>query len=286
LGEFAKIASRRQAADGQNPNQLRMKAVIRLGAVLIIYGGSLSVFAEEPVEHEREELGVNPYTAPSVAEIFQQLDDLKPLPYEQLKREFPQAARASREQMGLVFGGLVADGFLIVESKRSNLVEDLGRVLLRQARSLGVGDRVMRHSASLTELGKKGDWVAVRKELISTQEDVEQAMTELKDQKMAHLISLGGWLRGLEICAGAVETNYTGDRAAVLWQRDLINYFAEEMTTLPPGIAHKPLFEKVRTGVNAIRDLLNRVPDNMTLDDVKALHAQARELNTTIAAAE
>ena len=174
------------------------------------------LFAQEPREHEREELGINPYTAPSVAEIFQQLDDLKPLPYEQLKREFPQAAHASREQMGMVFGGLVADGFLIVEAQKSNLVEDLGRVLLRQARSLGVGDRVMRHSASLTELGKKGNWPAVRHELIATQQDVEQAMTDLRDQKMAHLISLGGWLRGLEICAGAVETNYTTDRAAAL----------------------------------------------------------------------
>ena len=275
-----------RAAAGRNPNQLRMKAVIRLGVALIIYGGGLRLFAEEPVEHEREELGVNPYTAPAVAEIFQQLDDLKPLPYEQLKREFPQATHASREQMGMVFGGLVADGFLIVEARRQNLVEELGRILLRQARSLGVGDRVMRHSASLTDLGKKGEWEAVRKELISTQQDVEQAMTELKDQKMAHLISLGGWLRGLEICAGAVESNYTTDRAAVLWQRDLINYFAEEMKTLPPTISHKPLFEKVRTGLNTIRDLLNRVPEKLSLEDVKILHAQARELNSTIAAAE
>ena len=264
-----------------------MKAFVRLGVALAltIYGGQ-TVLAEEPREHEREELGVNPYTAPSVAEIFQQLDDLKPLPYEQLKREFPQAAHASREQMGMVFGGLVADGFLIVEAQRRNLVEDLGRVLLRQARSLGVGDRVMRHSASLTDLGKKGDWPAVRAELISTQQDVEQAMTELKDQKMAHLISLGGWLRGMEICAGAVEGNYTPDRAVVLWQRDLINYFAEEIKTLPPGVAHKPLFEKVQTGVNAMRDLLNRAPEKISLDDVKALHAQAKELNAAIAASD
>ena len=275
-----------QAAARQNAIQLRMKAISRLGTALIIYGVGLSLSAEEPREHEREELGVNPYTAPSVAEIFQQLDDLKPLPYEQLKRDFPQAAHASREQMGMVFGSLVADGFLIVESQKRNLVEDLGRVLLRQARSLGVGDRVMRHSASLTELGKKGDWAAVRQELISTQQDVEQAMTELRDQKMAHLISLGGWLRGLEICAGAVESKYTPDRAAVLWQRDLINYFAEEIKTLPPAVAHKPLFEKVRTGVNAIRDLLNRAPEKLSLDDVKALHTQARELNAIIAASD
>ncbi|PYI94668.1 MAG: hypothetical protein DME97_01445 [Verrucomicrobia bacterium] len=241
---------------------------------------------ENPAEHEREELGVNPYTAPSVAEIFQQLDDLKPLPFELLKRDFPQAAHASREQMGMVFGGLVADGFLIVEAQKKNLVEDLGKLLLRQARSLGVGDRVMRHSASLTELGKKGDWPAVRRELISTQQDVEEAMTALRDQKMAHLISLGGWLRGLEICAGAVETNYTTDRAAVLWQRDLINYFAEEIKTLPPAVAHKPIFEKVRAGVDAIRALLNRAPEKMSLEDVKTLHAQAKELNLAIAAAD
>jgi hypothetical protein len=248
--------------------------------------GTGSLPAQEPQEHEREELGINPYTAPAVAEIFQQLDDLRPLPFDQLKRDFPQAAHASREQMGLIFGGLVADGFLIVESQRQNLVDDLGRVLLRQAKSLGVGDRVMRHSASLTELGKKGDWKAVRSELLSTQEDVEQAMTELRDQKMAHLISLGGWLRGLEICAGAVESNYTGDRAAVLWQRDLINYFSEELKTLPPAAAHRPLFEKVRAGVDEIRDLLNKAPESPSLAEVKTLHAKARELNLVIAAGD
>lgn len=263
-----------------------MKTLFRVSLALIIWGIGIAVLAEEPREHEREELGVNPYTAPSVADIFQQLDDLKPLPFEELKRDFPQATHVGREQMGMVFGGLVADGFLIVEAQKRNLVEDLGRVLLRQARSLGVGDRVIRHSASLTELGKKGDWTAVRRELLSTQEDVEQAMTELRDQKMAHLISLGGWLRGLEICSGAVQTNYTKDRAAVLWQRDLINYFAEEMKTLPPGVAHKPLFEKLRSGVGDIRDLLNRAPEAPTLEQVQALHAKAKELNLAIAAAD
>ncbi len=240
---------------------------------------------ENPAEHEREELGLNPYTAPSVAEIFQQLDDLKPLPFDELKRDFPQATHASREQMGLVFGGLVADGFLIVECQKKNLVEDLGRVLLRQARSLGVGDKVMRHSASLTELGKKGDWVAVRQELLATQEEVEQAMVDLRDQRMAHLISLGGWLRGLEISAGAVETNYTSDRAAVLWQRDMINYFAEEIKTLPPEMARTPLFQKVTAGVGAIRTVLNRAPESPPLAEVKSLHAQARDVNLAIASA-
>ncbi|HEY2614191.1 MAG TPA: hypothetical protein VGI42_00645 [Chthoniobacterales bacterium] len=268
---------------------MRIIALLLIGLTPALLSGPGQVGAQENpeggAEHEREELGVNPYTAPSVADIFQQLDNLKPLPFELLKREFPQSTRAGREQMGMIFGGLIADGFLIVECEKKNLVEDLGRVLLREARGLGVGDRVMRHSASLTELGKRGDWNAVRRELIATQGDVENAMLELRDQKMAHLIGVGGWLRGLEISSGAVATDYTPARAAVLWQRDLINYFAEEMETLPPPIAHTPLFEKIRAGVTSIRTLLNHAPpDHITLAEVKTLHTQAQELNAAIVA--
>ena len=296
-----------QATPGHHAIQERMKAASPLGltiaisisisiymnmctSCLAISGQAPTVAQEKPgtaADYSREELGVNPFTAPSVADIFQQLDDLKPLPFEQLKREFPQATHSSREQMGLIFGGLVADGFLIVECQKKNLVDDLGRVLLRQARTLSVGDRVMRHSASLTDLARRGDWAAVRRELIATQNDVEQAMTALRDQKMAHLISLGGWLRGLEIASSAVESKYTSERAAALWQRDLINYFAEEMKTLPPPVARTPLFEKLRSGIGAIRILLNHAPpDKMSLSEVKTLHAQARELNLAIVAGE
>jgi len=41
----------------------------------------------------------------------------------------------------------------------------------------------MRHSASLTEHGKRGDWSAVRRELIATQDDVERAMTALRTKR-------------------------------------------------------------------------------------------------------
>src|ERR1700730_14934354 len=288
---------RMQAAASHHAIQKGMKAAILPGLLPTIctlffaLSGPAPILAQEKitkrVQYQREKLVVNPYTAPSVADIFQQLDDLKPRPFEQLKREFPQAMHSGREQMGLIFGGLAADGFLIVECQKKNLVDDLGRVLLPQARSLGVGERVMRHSASLTDLGRQGDWAAIRHELIATQDDVEQAMTALRDQKMAHLISLGGWLRGLEIASNAVESKYTPERAAALWQRDLINYFSEEMKTLPPPLAHTPLFEKLRAGIGAIRTLLNHAPpDTMSLSEVRALHAQARELNLAIVAGE
>src|SRR5207249_2731652 len=102
---------------------------------------------------------------------------------------------------------------------------------MREARGLGVADQVIRHSASLTELSHRGAWEAVRKELIATQADVEQVMIEQRDQKMAHLISLGGWLRGLEISAGTVMMEFSPARAKVLSQPDLLDYFSEELKT-------------------------------------------------------
>ncbi len=234
-------------------------------------------------DYEHEELGVNRYTAPSISRIFQQLDELKPLPFDQLRRDYSQPAHASREQMALIFGGLIADGFLLIACKKNDLVEDFGRNLLRQAQRLGVADRVTRHSASLTELAKRGEWPAVQNELMSTQTDIEQAMTELRDQKIAHLISLGGWLRGLEICAVAVEVDFSPERAHVLSQPDLVDYFCEELKTLAPTVAHVPLFQKLRTRINAIKSTVDSPAAGVLgIAEIKKIHEAARESNQAI----
>ena len=234
-------------------------------------------------EHEREELGVNQYTAPSIARVFEQLDQLKPLPFDRLKRELPTSTPIGREQQALLFGGLIADGFLVAEAKRQNLVETYGRLLLRDARGLGVGDEVTRHSASLTDKGKRGDWAGVRLELIATQSGVEQALISLRDEKMAHLISLGGWVRGLEICATAVAADFTPQRARVLAQPDLARYFAQELSTLPPTVIHTALFEKLRAAVNAISSLLDQNASSaLTVNQVREIQKQAHLASETI----
>jgi hypothetical protein len=246
--------------------------------------------SEEPPpageEHEFEELGVNRYTAPSIAQIFKQLDELKPLPFDQLKRDAPPITSSSREQKALMFGQLIADGFLLVESEKKNLIENFGRVLMQHARALGVGDRVMRHSASLTELGRRGEWPRMRQELITTQTDVEKAMVDLRDEKVAHLISLGGWLRGLEICAGTVELDFSPQHAKILARPDLADYFANELKTLAPALAQEQLFEKIRAGVNQLQPMLNKASDTLTRGDVTAIRGRARELNDAICQSE
>ena len=88
------------------------------------------------------------------------------------------------------------DGFLIVEAEPKNVVEGFGRVLMREARGLGLADCVARHGASLTGLGRSGNWARVRKELIATQADVEQAMIDLRDEKNGAFDQLGRLVTG------------------------------------------------------------------------------------------
>jgi hypothetical protein len=100
---------------------------------------------------------------------------------------------------------------------------------------------------------------------------------------MAHLISLAGWLRGLEISAAAIELNFSPQRANVLAQQDLVDYFVGELKTLPPSLASTPFFQKIRAGVNAIRiSLTKATATGFKLDNVKAIRARARELNLAI----
>src|SRR5205085_3821244 len=107
-------------------------------------------------------------------------------------------------------------------------------------------------------------------------------MIDLRDEKMAHLISLGGWLRGLEISAEAVDADFSPSRAKVLAQPDLADYFAEELKTLPPSTAHAPLFEILRAGIKKMQPLLSNVPEKLSRADITALRSEATELNNII----
>ena len=49
---------------------------------------------------------------------------------------------------------------------------------------------------------------------------------------MAHLIGPGGWLRGLEISAGAIELDFSPQRAKILAQQDLVDYFTGRIEDL------------------------------------------------------
>jgi hypothetical protein len=231
--------------------------------------------------HFREELGVNQYTAPSIESLFQTLDSLKPIPIQQLSRT-PQTLRINnRVKFALSFGVLIGDGFLAVAGEDSKSIESLGRELLRRAKGLGVEQRVTRHSKQLLNLAGQSKWRELRKELIITQKDVELAMLDLRDEEIAHLLSLGGWIRGLEIAAACVTSTFTPERAAKLRQLDLLDYYLQRLGDLSPSLKATPWMINIVQGLTAIRQKLSS-PQPLTKQDCASIQTTAHDLVSVI----
>ena len=147
----------------------------------------------------REELGINKFTAPSIEKVFQQLTALQPLTFEKLWRQPPRDTPQDRTQVALLTGAVIADGFLVVIVEKQSRIEPIARSLFRLSKGLGIGDRVVKDGRHIVELAARERWKEVRRELTRSQADVEAALIALKDEEIAHLIALGGWIRGLEI---------------------------------------------------------------------------------------
>jgi hypothetical protein len=235
------------------------------------------------IEHAREELGINEFTAPSIDLLFRELDELRPIPFEKVWRDLPDTPPQSRAQLALTAGGVIADGFLAVAAEKRSRIEPVGRTLLKLAKGLGVGDHITKHSRSILEKAAQNQWSDVKTELIRAQADTEAGMMALKDEEIAHLVSLGGWVRGLEITAGLVAENYSGPRAGRLIQPELFDYFIERVNTLNPKLKQTHTIQVIDKNLKEIRTLTNRPVDSpMSLEEVKQVRNLAHEMNKAI----
>jgi len=232
-------------------------------------------------QHVREELGINMFTAPSIKRIFDDLDKLAPLPADELEHKMPVRMPLNRSDLALEIGFLIADGFMAVQAGQMNKIEPLAKELSRYGRALGAGERVNRHAASLLKNAKSNDVEAVKKELAATQRDVETDLIHLRDVDLAHLISLGGWIRALEVGSRAVEKKYTLERAQNLYREDITDYYEGSLASLDPRISE-------RKDIMAMRIILIDLRKTMTLeegekpneDGVKKIAAAAKKLAT------
>ncbi len=238
-------------------------------------------------DHVREELGINEYTTPSIAVLLKALETLQPVPFEAVERALPQQNPGDRARLALSTGTVIADGFLAVVAEKQSRIEPIARVLLRQAKGLGVGEHVTRHSRSVLEKALLKDWTGVRTELAGTQREVEAGMMALRDEEIAHLVALGGWWRGLEITSGILSSRYSQQGAALLAQPALLDYFADRVSTLNPSLKKTKLWTALSDNLAGVRKLAIK-PEGAppTLEEVRAILALARATNDLIVAPE
>ncbi len=230
-------------------------------------------------QHFRAELGVNEFTAPSISKLFDTLQFLMPLPLVENQREVNERMPLDRADLAIELGFQIADGFLIVQAGQMDQVERIAADLNRYGKALGAGERINRHAAGLLEAAKKQDIPQLKKELAATQKDVEAELVTLRDADLAHLISLGGWIRALEVSSVAVDKQFTVERANKIMREDIADYYTEIVSGLEPRISERPNYIAIRDILSGLRnEMVIPKEEDPTQAKVKEIREQAVKL--------
>lgn len=234
-------------------------------------------------EHVREEFGVNVFTTPSIRKLFDMLNKVGKLKYDELKRPFSDKTPADRVIVSLGLGTLIADGFLIVQTEKVDDMEFVGRAMIKYGKALGAGGRMNKHTQSLFEHSLRGEWDDLKEELARTQADVEAEMVMLRDVDIAHLISLGGWLRALEISTRTIAMDYAEEKTRQLTRRDIVEYYLGSLDSLHPSLLKNPNLVELRKGIQELMPMVD-LPEGkaLTHDEIKKLSEKATMLSHII----
>jgi hypothetical protein len=195
---------------------------------------------------------------PLPSEVFNVLDKLGAPNWRNELRDPVVGTRGERAQIALLLGSIVAEGFVAVEATDKERVKEVGRGVLELAKAIGVEKTVLTRTNSIVTKANSGEWGAVRHELDGALTDVKNAMIELKDSQLAHLVSLGGWIRGTEVLTSVVGKSYSADGADLLNQPDLLKYFQQRIAGMPPRMRNNQLVNRIEKGLDEISPLINQ----------------------------
>lgn len=235
-------------------------------------------------EHVREEFGVNDFTAPSIERIFKDLENLGDLPYAEVSRKLPEHAPKERAISAISMGILIADGLLTVHCEKRGDLKPIGESLKAHAEALGADKRMNRHTKELVEHSLSGEWTALKKALAATQLDVEAELVLLRDVHMAHLISLGGWIRALQVACSALKQDFDEEKAKSTIRLDIIDYFINEMETIEVDKLSKSKVATLKSDLTALRKLMEPQAGTYTKDQISKINVHTATIITKILA--
>ena len=223
---------------------------------------------------------IDEVVVPIPSEIFATLDKFPDSNWRVIRRRELTRLKPHGDQaeIALLLGVVIAEGFVAVKAEDTAEVKSVGRTVLALARSLGVGQAALRRSSSIIEHAEQGDWPAVRKEWDRVLPDVERGMRDLKSERLAQLVSLGGWLRGTQVLSKLVLQNYSPENAALLRQRALLDHFEKQLMTMNSGMQKKTLLYEMRAGIEKIRALVAFSDEPIPKETVKEIAGLAEDL--------
>ena len=223
---------------------------------------------------------VDDVVVPLPNEVFGALNKLGGVNWKEYVRSGKGSNFTERPRIALLLGTVIADGFIAVQAEDASTVKDIGQRVLGLAKGIGVGNSITPHAKAITEAADKRNWVGVRQELDRTQNSVQQAMNEVHDEKLSHLVSLGGWLRGTEVLTAVVNRRFSEDGAELLHQPDLLTYFEDRLRAMPEF--NMKLLQDIQDALGEVRPLIDVGNTRISPASVKRINEITSRLDEAI----
>ncbi len=251
-----------------------------VGSALTLLSGS--TFATEParrIDVKRLSKNIDDVVVPLPNEIFGALNKLDSVNWKEFVRTNKGTNFTERPRIALLLGTVIADGFIAVQAEDAPSVKEIGQRVVSLAKGIGVGNSIVPHAKAITEAADRRNWPAVRQELDRTQNSVQQAMNEVHDEKLAQLVSLGGWLRGTQVLTSVVNRHFSEDGAELLHQPDLLEYFQRKLGDMPEFSG--PVISQIRTSLQDVKPLIE-IEGPISPESVKKINEITSRVDSAI----
>lgn len=214
---------------------------------------------------------VDDVVVPVPSEIFAVLDKLGEPNWRQELRKLTDASTTDRTLLSLLFGTVVAEGFVAVQAQDKQAVEDVGREVIDLAASLGLTKAVRQHAQSILDAVDKSDWPAIRREFDLTQKTVRETMEQMKDSDLSQCVSIGGWLRGTASVTSVVGKNFSEDRSELLNQPMLVDHFLASIAKMPAATRKHEVVQAVSQGLQEVKRQMDASAKGFSANTVNAI---------------
>lgn len=227
---------------------------------------------------------VDDVVVPVPSEVFSVLDKLGEPNWKHEIRGLDVPSTSDRTRLALLFGNVVAEGFVAVQAEDKEAVKDAGRDVITLATALGLTKAVRPHAQAILDAADKNDWRSIRKEFDQTQKTVKDTMEEMKDLDLSQCVSLGGWLRGTASVTSIVGKSFSADRAELLNQPMLVEHFVGSIGKMPKSSQEHNLLKAIRKGLGTVLERMEGAVDGFTKDAVSDISQTCETLLSQIVA--
>ncbi len=253
-----------------------MTSLLRVGCVLVFAsnGAFSSPSPQLSAEAVKSAVRVESLTIPSPGEFFAAISKTGRPNWSEAGRSPVNLGASARPQIAMNLGTMVADGYLAVENQDGQQVKNIGRDIMAMAKKLNVGESVMARGKSIGDFAENNDWNALKEELEATQNEVKLTLMEQKDKDLVVLISLGAWLRGLEVATVMIPKKFSPEASALLRQPGVVSYFIDHIEALPENARKDEILMNIHGRMLKILEAIQVDPSHeFSKEEVEALRA-------------